>query len=128
MTSVCNPHTVCSAPTTAGLLASLTCLRSLELRWFCPADWPQLPLSVRSVSLQLPGCAYGRHRVPLQEEALAELPAAAEAVQQLLAEYEALGPVDPLPEVSVSASSTSSLAKQPQQLHAARKVHTCAAL
>ncbi len=84
---------VCS-PAAAGLLAPFTRLRSLQLVWYCSADWPQLPPSVRSVTLQLPGNAYAAGQL-----AHAEGAAAQEVVQQLNAQYAALGWISPLPEV-----------------------------
>ena len=75
------------------MLAPLTCLRSLELKWYTSADLQRLPPSVRSVALQLPGGDYRLYRLVAASRGLAGLPQAAaaeEAAEGLVADGQAL--------------------------------------
>ncbi|PRW34072.1 Zn-dependent hydrolase [Chlorella sorokiniana] len=76
----------------AGVLAPLTRLRSLRLRWFCTADLAGLTPSVRSVELQLPGAqSIGR----MLAAALSGTPLGA-VFQRLLVEHRKLSYTNPL--------------------------------
>ena len=75
------------------MLAPFARLHSLELKWYPSADLQQLPPSVRSVALQLPGGDYRVYRLVAASWALAELPQAAaadEAAEGLAADGQAL--------------------------------------
>lgn len=80
-----------------GLLAPLTHLRSLRLRWYWSAGLAGLAPSVRSVDLQLPGTAFSQARL---QQALAAGQAVADATEQLNGQYQQLGVARPLAEVS----------------------------
>ena len=87
----------------AGVLAPLTRLRSLELKWYTSADLQRLLPSVHSVALHLPGDAFSSSWIA---EALQAGALEGEVLQQLAWMLEQLGAVNPLASVSgVSAAA-----------------------